>query len=53
MLIYNNKHYENRRELKKHLGGTNAYNRAFREGKIIFIDNRNIASNEGGQKFQV
>lgn len=53
MLIYNNKYYENRRELKEYLGGTNAYNKAFREGKVIFVNNENIASNERGQEFQI
>jgi len=50
MLVYDNRYYESRRELKEYLGGTNAYNRAFREGKIQFIKQENIANNEGGQE---
>lgn len=46
MLRYNNQQFSNRQELKKALGGTNAYNRELREGKIQFINDKNIAINE-------
>lgn len=46
MLLYNNKIFNTRKELKKFLGGTNAYNKILREGDIQFINNLNIAINE-------
>lgn len=40
-----NQHVSSRKEAKKLLGGTNAYNRALKNKDIIFINN-NIANND-------
>lgn len=45
MLKYKNKLYNSRKELKLAVGGTNAYNRLFKNGDVEFIPN-NIASND-------
>lgn len=39
MLLFNNKIFKSRKELKDYLGGNKNYNKMFYANKIIFINN--------------
>ena len=39
------KFFQSRKEAKDYLGGTNKYNRAFKDGDICFMNEMNIANN--------
>ena len=48
MLIYlpERKPFNTRKEAKDYLGGTNKYNKAFKNGDLFFMNDLNIANND-------
>lgn len=46
MLKYKDKVFSNRKELKSFLGGRSSYDRAMKNGDILFINDLNIAIDE-------